>query len=84
MMLWVITSAARRNCTKGGFHSNRGDLVTSGRPSFGLGVVDLVQRWVGPKRACFWAIQRTTRLALGPGKRQCRVHDRGRQGAPTG
>src|SRR5262245_8693061 len=37
---------------------------------------------VGPTRASSWAIQRTTRLALGAGKRQCRVHDRRRQGRP--
>jgi hypothetical protein len=34
---------------------------------------------VGPKRASSWAIQLTTRFALGPGKRQRRVHDPQRQ-----
>src|SRR5208337_3093993 len=33
------------------------------------------RRCVGPKRASFWAIQRMTRLALGPGKRHYGVRN---------
>ena len=33
-------------------------------------------RWARTDAREFWAIQRMARLALGPGERQCRVHDR--------